>query len=41
MRMLCAHYDRNREAVLAGEAPQIVPEGVETLISGERIPEAA
>jgi uncharacterized phiE125 gp8 family phage protein len=41
MRMLCAHYDRNREAVLAGEAPQVVPEGVETLISGERIPEAA
>ena len=41
MRMLCAHYDRNREAVLAGEVPQIVPEGVESLMAGERIPEAA
>ena len=41
MRMLCAHYDRNREAVLAGEAPQVVPEGVESLMTGERIPEAA
>lgn len=41
MRMLCAHYDRNREAVLAGDAPEIVPEGVESLLSGERIPEAA
>jgi uncharacterized phiE125 gp8 family phage protein len=40
MRMLCAHYDRNREAVLAARPP-VVPEGVETLISGERIPEAA
>lgn len=41
MRMLCAHYDRNREAVLAGETPQVVPEGVESLMAGERIPEAA
>ena len=41
MRMLCAHYDRHREAVLAGEAPQLVPEGVEALMAGERIPEAA
>ena len=41
MRMLCAHYDRNREAVLVGEVPQIVPEGVESLMAGERIPEAA
>ncbi|MBL9088438.1 MAG: phage head-tail connector protein [Planctomycetia bacterium] len=41
MRMLCAHYDRHREAVMAGEAPQLVPEGVEALMAGERIPEAA
>ena len=31
----------SREAVLAGEAPQLVPEGVEALMAGERIPEAA
>jgi uncharacterized phiE125 gp8 family phage protein len=41
MRMLCAHYDRHRPAVLAGKAPELVPEGVETLMAGERIPEAA
>ena len=41
MRMLCAHYDRNREAVLAGAAADLVPEGVEVLMAGERIPEAA
>jgi uncharacterized phiE125 gp8 family phage protein len=41
MRMLCGHYDRNREAVLAGVVPELVPEGVESLMAGERIPEAA
>lgn len=41
MRMLCGHYDRNREAVLAGNAPVLVPEGVDALMAGERIPEAA
>ena len=41
MRMLVAHYDRNREAVIAGNAPEIVPEGVDALMAGERIPEAA
>ena len=39
MRMLVAHYDRHREAVLAGKPPELVPEGVETLLAGERIPE--
>ena len=29
MRMLLTHSDRFREAVLAGEAPELVPEGVE------------
>lgn len=41
LRMLCAHYDRNREAVLSGQPPVVVPEGVEALMAGERIPEAA
>lgn len=41
VRLLTAHYDRHREAVLAGQAPVLVPEGIEVLIAGERIPEAA
>jgi len=41
VRILAAHYDRHREAVLAGVAPVLVPEGVEVLMAGERIPEAA
>ncbi len=41
VRLLAAHYDRHREAVLAGATPVLVPEGVEALIAGERIPEAA
>ena len=39
--LLAGGGDRNREAVIAGEAPQVVPEGVESLMAGERIPEAA
>jgi uncharacterized phiE125 gp8 family phage protein len=41
VRMLTAHYDRNREAVLAGVISDEVPEGVAALMAGERIPEAA
>jgi uncharacterized phiE125 gp8 family phage protein len=41
VRLLVAHYDRHREAVLAGAAPALVPEGVDALMAGERIPEAA
>jgi uncharacterized phiE125 gp8 family phage protein len=39
MRMLCAHYDRNREAVLTGTGAVETPEGVSALLAGERIPE--
>ena len=41
VRLLAAHYDRNREAVLAGVVPSTLPEGVDALMAGERIPEAA
>jgi len=41
VRLLVAHYDRHREAVLAGLAPVLVPEGIDVLLAGERIPEAA
>lgn len=41
VRLLAAHYDRHREAVLAGTPPAVLPEGVEVLMAGERIPEAA
>ena len=41
VRLLVGHYDQHREAVLAGVAPVLVPEGVEALMAGERIPEAA
>jgi len=41
VRLLAAHYDRNREAVLSGVVPALVPEGVEALLAGERIPETA
>jgi uncharacterized phiE125 gp8 family phage protein len=41
LRLLIGHYDQNREAVLTGTISTLLPEGVETLLAGERIPEAA
>lgn len=41
VRMLTAHYDRHREAVITGTISSEIPEGVESLMAGERIPEAA
>jgi uncharacterized phiE125 gp8 family phage protein len=41
MRILVGHYDLNREAVVTGTITSLLPEGVESLLAGERIPEAA